>query len=174
MKTGWRPKKGYQIFEEERSTTPPRRENPGYAYDGPWGWRFICPMHGLMWCIRCTVPHVADSMDQTERAVFGTSHAVVRAETHAALFLWSSRSDPWDVICDANVRPIRPQTPALQCCVRFLPCDCEAYARSCYRRLSVCLSVCLSSACIVTKRKHLAKKVQLWLIGSRPQAFQWA
>jgi len=33
------------------------------------------------------------------------------------------------------------------------------------------LSVCLSNACIVTKRKHLAKKVQLWLIGSRPRAF---
>jgi len=31
------------------------------------------------------------------------------------------------------------------------------YARYCCRRLSVCLS----NACIVTKRKHLAKKVQL-------------
>ena len=40
--------------------------------------------------------------------------------------------------------------------------------------LSVCPSACLSNACIVTKRKHLAKKVQLWLIGSRPWAFQWA
>ena len=40
--------------------------------------------------------------------------------------------------------------------------------------MSVCLSVCLSNAWIVTKRKHLAKKVQLWLIGSRPRAFQWA
>ena len=39
---------------------------------------------------------------------------------------------------------------------------------------SVCPSVCPSNACIVTKRKHLAKKVQLWLIGSRPRAFQWA
>jgi len=38
-------------------------------------------------------------------------------------------------------------------------------------RLSVCLSVCLSNACMVPKRKHLAKKVQLWLIGSRPWAF---
>ena len=37
-------------------------------------------------------------------------------------------------------------------------------------------SVRLSNAWIVTKRKHLAKKVQLWLIGSRPRprAFQWA
>ena len=40
--------------------------------------------------------------------------------------------------------------------------------------MSVCLSVCLSNAWIVTKRKHLVKKVQLWLIGSRPRAFQWA
>ena len=48
------------------------------------------------------------------------------------------------------------------------------YARYCCRRLSVRLSVCQSNACIVTKRKHLAKKVQLWLIGSRPWAFQWA
>ena len=37
--------------------------------------------------------------------------------------------------------------------------------------LSVCLSVCLSHACIVTKRKHLAKKVQLWLIGKSPTSF---
>ena len=35
-------------------------------------------------------------------------------------------------------------------------------------------SACPSNACIVTKRKHLVKKVQLWLIGSRQQAFQWA
>ena len=41
-------------------------------------------------------------------------------------------------------------------------------------RLSVRPSVCLSNAWIVTKRKHLAKKVQLWLIGSWPRAFQWA
>ena len=41
---------------------------------------------------------------------------------------------------------------------------------SCYRRLSVRLS----NACNVTKRKHLVKKVQLWLIGSRLRAFQWA
>ena len=34
--------------------------------------------------------------------------------------------------------------------------------------------VYLSNACIVTKRKHLAKKVQIWLIGSRLWAFQWA
>ena len=40
--------------------------------------------------------------------------------------------------------------------------------------MSVCPSVCLSNAWIVTKRKHLVKKVQLWLIGSRPWAFQWA
>ena len=42
--------------------------------------------------------------------------------------------------------------------------------------LSVCLSVrpsvCLSNAWIVTKRKHLVKKVQLWLIVSRLRAFQ--
>jgi len=38
-------------------------------------------------------------------------------------------------------------------------------------RLSVRLSLCLSNAWIVTKRKHLAKKVQIWLIGSRPRAF---
>ena len=37
----------------------------------------------------------------------------------------------------------------------FLPCDCEAYAQSCYQHLSVRPSVCLSNACIVTKRKHL-------------------
>ena len=42
--------------------------------------------------------------------------------------------------------------------------------------LSVRPSVCrlsLSNACIVTKRKHLTKKVQLWLIESCPRAFQW-
>ena len=39
--------------------------------------------------------------------------------------------------------------------------------------LKLCPSVRLSNACIVTKRKHLAKKVQLWLIGSRLWAFQW-
>ena len=42
-------------------------------------------------------------------------------------------------------------------------------------RVGVCPSVCLSvTAWIVTKRKHLAKKVQLWLIGSRLLRFQWA
>ena len=42
-------------------------------------------------------------------------------------------------------------------------------------RLSVRLSVCPSvMAWIVTKRKHLAKKVQLWPIGSRLLRFQWA
>ena len=51
----------------------------------------------------------------------------------------------------------------------FLPCDCEAYARYCCRD-----SVRLSNACIVTKRKQLAKKVQLWLIGTRPRAIQSA
>ena len=40
--------------------------------------------------------------------------------------------------------------------------------------LSVLLSVYLSNACTVTKLKHLAKKAQLWLIGSRLRAFQWA
>jgi len=40
--------------------------------------------------------------------------------------------------------------------------------------LSVRPSVRLSNACIVTKRKHLAKKVQLWLMGNRLRAFQWA
>ena len=25
--------------------------------------------------------------------------------------------------------------------LELLPCDCEAYARSCYRQLSVCLSI---------------------------------
>ena len=49
---------------------------------------------------------------------------------------------------------------------------CEAYTHGI--AVDVCLSVRLSNACIVTKRKHLAKKVQLWLIGSRPRAFQWA
>ena len=40
--------------------------------------------------------------------------------------------------------------------------------------IDVCPSVRPSNACIVTKRKHLAKKVQLWLIRSRPRAFQCA
>jgi len=40
--------------------------------------------------------------------------------------------------------------------------------------LSVRPSVCLSNAWNVTKWKHLAKKVQISLIGSRPRAFQWA
>ena len=46
---------------------------------------------------------------------------------------------------------------------------------------SVCPSVCLSvrpsvspsNAWIVTKRKHLAKKVQLWLLGSFPMSLRW-
>jgi len=41
-------------------------------------------------------------------------------------------------------------------------------------RLSVSISVRLSIVCILAKRKHLAKKVQLWLIGSRTRALQWA
>ena len=41
-------------------------------------------------------------------------------------------------------------------------------------KVSVRLSVRPSHAWIVTKRKQLAKKVQLWLIGSRLRAFQWA
>ena len=36
---------------------------------------------------------------------------------------------------------------------------CEAYTHG--TAVDVCLSVRLSNACIVTKRKHLAKKVQL-------------
>ena len=36
---------------------------------------------------------------------------------------------------------------------------------------SVRPSVCLSNAWIVTKRKHVAKKVQLWLIGKSPTSF---
>ena len=50
------------------------------------------------------------------------------------------------------------------CCrpVAFLACDCEAVTHAIVIDfLSVSLSVCLSNACIVTKRKHLAKKVQL-------------
>ena len=38
----------------------------------------------------------------------------------------------------------------------FLPCDCEAYARSCYRRLSVRLSVC-PSVRLSVKRVHCDK-----------------
>ena len=58
---------------------------------------------------------------------------------------------------------------------QFLACDCEAVTHAIVIDfLSVCPSVCLSNACIVTKRKHLAKKVQLWLIGTRLRAFQWA
>jgi len=58
----------------------------------------------------------------------------------------------------------------------FLACDCEAVTHAIVIDVcpSVRLSVCLSNAWIVTKGKHLAKKVQLWLIGSRPWAFQWA
>ena len=48
---------------------------------------------------------------------------------------------------------------------------CEAYSTTFC--LSVCPSVRLSNVCIVTKQKHLVKKVQLWLIGSRPRAFDW-
>ena len=62
----------------------------------------------------------------------------------------------------------------------LLPCDyakpiCTVLlSRFCLSvRLSVRPSVCLSNACIVTKRKHLAKKVQSWL-GSHLRAFQWA
>ena len=53
----------------------------------------------------------------------------------------------------------------------FLP-RCIYAGRS--LRQQTCPSVCPSHAWIVTKRKHLAKKVQLWLIGSRLRAFQWA
>jgi len=42
------------------------------------------------------------------------------------------------------------------------------------QRPYVCLSVRPSNSCIVTKWKHLANKVQLWLIGSQLWAFQWA
>jgi len=46
----------------------------------------------------------------------------------------------------------------------FLACNCEAVTHAIVIdflsvRPSVCLSVCLSNACIVTKRKHLAKKL---------------
>jgi len=47
------------------------------------------------------------------------------------------------------------------------------HARYSHER-NVCLSVRLSNAWIVTKRKHLAKKVKLWLIVSRLLAYQWA
>ena len=48
-------------------------------------------------------------------------------------------------------------------------------SHSCYRRLSVCPSVCLSNACIVPKLKHLAKKsLIMTILGSRLRAFQWA
>ena len=47
-------------------------------------------------------------------------------------------------------------------CITFLSCDYEVYARYCYRhyvclsvRPSVRLSVCLSNACIVTKRDNI-------------------
>ena len=45
-------------------------------------------------------------------------------------------------------------------------------ARYCDEQL--CPSVCLSNAWIVSKRKHAAKKGQLWLLGRRLRAFQWA
>ena len=51
--------------------------------------------------------------------------------------------------------------------------DAAMQARYSYEHLSVRLSVRLSNACIVTKRKHLAKTIQLRLIGSRLRAFQW-
>jgi len=59
-------------------------------------------------------------------------------------------------------------------CLSLFHCFCANLTSlditPCYRHLSVCLS----NAFIVTKRKHLAKKVQLWLTGSRLWASQWA
>ena len=56
---------------------------------------------------------------------------------------------------------IGPRTLKFQLSV-FTVRLCEAYTVViAVEILSVCLSVCLSNACIVTKRKHLAKKVQL-------------
>ena len=84
----------------------------------------------------------------------------------------------WDKIPAVSWDDLKTLTSTQTCLCRitywhiiamFLRCDCEVYARYCCQD-----SVCLSNACIVTKRKHLAKKVQLWLIGSRPRAFQWA
>jgi len=46
------------------------------------------------------------------------------------------------------------------------------YARYCCRRLSVCPSVCLSNACIVTKRKHLAKKSSIMTNRKSPTGFR--
>ena len=55
-----------------------------------------------------------------------------------------------------HVRYILPPTT-------FLACECEAVTHAIVIDVcpSVCPSVCLSNACIVTKRKHPAKKVQL-------------
>ena len=55
-------------------------------------------------------------------------------------------------------------------CDILLPCDCEAYARSCYRQLSVRPSD-VSNACNVTKRKHLAKKSSIMTNRKSPTSF---
>ena len=51
---------------------------------------------------------------------------------------WSYRS--WTITCESFHESI---TSIHSIAAWFLPCNCEAYARSCYRH-SVCLSVCLS------------------------------
>ena len=86
---------------------------------------------------------------------------------------WYRRT--WRNVCQQGLCVVGHYSQTWQHC-RFLACDCEAvtYAIVIDICLSVCLSVCLSNAWIVTKRKHLAKNVQLWLIGSPIWAFQWA
>ena len=83
-----------------------------------------------------------------------------------------------DVERQARISAVRKNNAALQPPLfRFLP-RCSMQGGPSHRNgvcPSICLSVCLSvTAWIVTKRKHLAKKVQLWLIGSRLLRFQWA
>ena len=70
----------------------------------------------------------------------------------------SSRQCYWSIVVYLIWRP--PYVLFLS----FLPCDYAKHIRTVLLSTSACPSVCLSNACIVTKGKHLAKKVQLWKI----------
>ena len=92
-------------------------------------------------------------------------------ENITAHCLWSSSGSTSAMEALFFYDDYKPST--LSQAVLFLP-RCSMQAVFLTAKVSVRPSVCPSHAWIVTKRKHLAKKVQLWLIGSRLRALQWA
>ena len=69
-------------------------------------------------------------------------------------------------IWHCNWRVVTPMQLRLSA---FLACDCEAVTHA------IVIDVCPSVKRVdCDKTKAPSKKVQLWLIGSRPWAFQWA